>query len=104
MRNFLRNHWYVYIFIIMALLLIIGTSGCSDNPVDKPIETSEVAEDSRFVVNNGYETVAITDYSILTDTETGVQYLMFKDGFGKYATGYMSVLMNPDGTPIVTVE
>lgn len=104
MRNFLRNNWYVCIFVAMALLLIICTSGCSDNPFNKPIKTSEVAEDSRFIVNNGYETVAITDYSILTDTETGVQYLMFKDGFGKYATGYMSVLMNPDGTPIVTVE
>ena len=57
-----------------------------------------------YLESNGYETVAITDYSILTDTETGVQYLMFKNDVGKYATGYMSVLMNPDGTPIVTVE
>lgn len=104
MRNFLRNNWYVGIFVAMALLLIICASGCSGNPFYKSIKTSEVTEDSRFIVNNGYETVAITDYSILTDTETGVQYLMFKDNVGKYATGYMSVLMNPDGTPIVTVE
>lgn len=104
MYNFLRNNWHVCIFVIVALLLIICTSGCSDNPFNKPIETSEVTEDSRFIVNNGYETVAITDYSILTDTETGVQYLMFKDDRGQYATGYMSVLMNPNGTPIVTVE
>ena len=104
MRNFLRNNWYVCIFVTVALLLIICTSGCSGNTVDKPIETSEVTEDSRFIVNDGYETAAIKDYSILTDTETGVQYLMIKSGFGKYSTGYMSVLMNPDGTPIVTVE
>ena len=104
MRNFLRNNWYICVFVIMVLLLIICTSGCSDNPMYKSIETSEVAEDSRFIVNNGYETVAITDYSILTDTETGVQYLMFTNSTGQSATGYMSVLMNPDGTPIVTVE
>ena len=104
MRNFLRNHWYAFIFAVMVLLLIICTSGCSDNPCYKPIKTSEVAENSRFIVNNGYETVAITDYSILTDTETGVQYLMFTNSTGQSATGYMSVLMNPDGTPIVTVE
>lgn len=104
MRNFLRNNWYVCIFVIAALLLIICTSGCSDNPMYKSIDTTEPTEDSRFIINNGYETVAITDYSILTDTETGVQYLMFKNDVGKYATGYMSVLMNPDGTPIVTIE
>ena len=104
MRNFLRNNWYVCIFIVVALLLIICTSGCSDNPMYKSIDTTEPTEDSRFIINNGYETVAITDYSILTDTETGVQYLMITRGTGQASTGYMSVLMNPDGTPIVAVE
>lgn len=37
----------------------------------------------------------------VTDNETGVQYLMVKSGFGRFATMGITPLLNPDGTPML---
>lgn len=38
------------------------------------------------------------DFSIVTDTETGVMYLLYDSGYGSSHTAVISVMYNPDGT------
>lgn len=99
-----RIKMFVVILMIAAcILLIFGLTSCTSKPLesnDVP-ETTKSAEESRFVVNDGNELRGVSNYAIVIDTETGVQYLAIN--FGGYS-GVMSVLLNPDGTPITTVE
>lgn len=93
----------VILMIAVCILLIFGLTSCTSKPLesDDVPETTESAEESRFVVNDGNRLRGVSNYAIVIDTETGVQYLVADYGT-KYAV--MSVLMNPDGTPITTVE
>lgn len=94
---------FVVIFMIAAcILLIFGLTSCSGKPLEGDVpETTDSVEGCRFVWNDGNKLRGISDYEIIIDTETGVQYLAIN--FGGYS-GVMTVLMNPDGTPITTVE
>lgn len=89
--------------IAVCILLIFGLTSCTSKPLesDDIPETTKSAEESRFVVNDGDKLRGVSNYAIVIDTETGIQYLVVDYGT-KYAA--MSVLMNPDGTPITTVE
>lgn len=99
-----RIKMFVVILIIAAcILMIFGLTSCSGKPLesDDVPETTDSVEGCRFVWNDGNKLRGIYDYEIIIDTETGVQYLAIH--FGGYS-GVMTVLMNPDGTPITTVE
>ena len=95
---------FIVIFMIAAcILLIFGLTSCTSKPLesDDVPEATESAEESRFVVNDGNRLRGVSNYAIVIDTETGVQYLVVDYGT---RSAVMSVLMNPDGTPITTVE
>lgn len=99
-----RTKMFIVIFMIAAcILLIFGLTGCTSKPLesDDVPEATESAEESRFVVNDGNRLRGVSNYAIVIDTETGVQYLVV--GYGT-KSAVMSVLLNPDGTPITTVE
>lgn len=99
-----RIKMFIVIFMIAAcILLIFGLTGCTSKPLesDDVPEATESAEESRFVVNDGNRLRGVSNYAIVIDTETGVQYLVV--GYGT-KSAVMSVLLNPDGTPITTVE
>lgn len=98
-----RIKMFVVILMIAAcILLIFGLTSCSGKPLEGDVpETTDSVEGCRFVWNDGDKLQGISDYEIVIDTETGVQYLAI--GFGSQY-GVMTVLMNPDGTPITTVE
>lgn len=99
-----RTKTFIVIFMIAAcILLIFGLTGCTSKPLesDDVPETTESAEESRFVVNDGDTIRGVSNYAIIIDTETGVQYLVLNYGT---RSAVMSVLINPDGTPITTVE
>ena len=93
----------VILMIAVCILLIFGLTSCTSKPLesDDVPETTESAEESRFVVNDGNRLRGVSNYAIVIDTETGVQYLVADYGT---KSAVMSVLMNPDGTPITTVE
>ena len=100
-----RIKMFIVIFMIAAcILLIFGLTGCCTS---KPLESDDVpeatesAEESRFVINDGDRLRGVSNYAIAIDTETGVQYLVINPGT---KSAVMTVLMNPDGTPITTVE
>ena len=95
---------FIVIFMIAAcILLIFGLTSCTSKPLesDDVPETTESAEESRFVINDGTRLRGVSNYAIVIDTETGVQYLVINPGT---KSAVMTVLMNPDGTPITTVE
>lgn len=93
----------VICMIAVCILLIFGLTSCTSKPLesDDVPETTDSVEGCRFVWNDGNKLQGISNYAIVIDIETGVQYLVIDYGT-KYAV--MSVLMNPDGTPIVTTE
>lgn len=93
----------VILMIAVCILLIFGLTSCTSKPLesDDVPETTESAEESRFVVNDGNRLRGVSNYAIVIDTETGVQYLVIDYGT---RSAVMSVLLNPDGTPITTVE
>ena len=96
---------FIVIFMIAAcILLTFGLTGCcTSKPLesDDVPETTESAEECRFVINDGARLRGVSNYAIVIDTETGVQYLVINPGTN---SAVMTVLMNPDGTPITTVE
>ena len=99
-----RIKMFVVILMIAAcILLIFGLTSCTSKPLesDDVPEVTESAEESRFVVNDGNRLRGVSNYAIVIDTETGVQYLVVDYGT---KAAVMSVLLNPDGTPITTVE
>ena len=99
-----RIKMFVVIFMIaVGILLIFGLTSCASKPLesDDVPETTKSAEESRFVVNDGDNLRGVSNYAIVIDTETGVQYLIVDY---RLNSAVMSVLMNPDGTPITTVE
>ena len=98
-----RIKMFIVIFMIAAcILLIFGLTSCSGKPLEGDVpEITDSVEGCRFVWNDGNKLQGISDYDIIIDTETGVQYLVVDYGT---TSAVMSVLLNPDGTPITTVE
>ena len=94
------------VLILLAVFIFLGIAsailGCPNkNPIDgySPDDT----EDARFIVNDGEAVYGLDYYAILTDTETGVQYLIIQMTTNPNSS-IMTPLLNPDGTPMVTVE
>ncbi len=55
-----------------------------------------MAKKKRFVIS--YTQGTISAAMVLVDTETGVNYLFCRDGYG----GGLTPLLNRDGTPVIT--
>lgn len=94
------------ILILLAVFIFLGIAtaiaGCSNkNSVDG--YSSDNVEDARFIINDGEAVYSLDYYAILTDTETGVQYLITQMTTNPNSS-IMTPLLNPDGTPMVTVE
>lgn len=94
-----EEHVLIIVIVIMFIFVIIVHAFFEyNNDIQKAIETQQTQ--TRFVINDGNNLRNIENYSIMIDTENGVQYVVCEIN----NEHYMSVLMNPDGTPIVTVE
>lgn len=94
------------VLILLAVFIFLGIAsailGCSDkNPIGG--YSSDNVEDARFIMNDGEAVYSLDHYTILTDTETGVQYLIIQMTANPNSS-IMTPLLNPDGTPMVTVE
>lgn len=85
---------------LCASAIVCMLTGCYGKPLENNEQPDEQTKQTRFIVNDGYRTYNVDSYRLLIDTETGVQYLIYDTGYYQA----MSVLMNPDGTPIVCIE
>jgi hypothetical protein len=65
----------VALLLLAVLLLLIG---CSAPAAAEEVTVAEPESSPRFIIEHSGMLGSITQYSIVTDTETGVQYLYIK--------------------------
>ena len=87
-----ENTWWAA--VILAFILITIFMLCVVKSVAETDEPN--LEACRFWVNDGSDVVGLGDYSIVTDQETGIQYLMVGDD--------ISPLYDKDGKPMQVTE
>lgn len=69
------KNWVTLVTLIMLLVLIVCTSeACTD--------TAEATESPRFTAEYTGEGARGMHIYVITDNETGAQYLFIKDGYG----------------------
>lgn len=82
----------IIITLLVAILIISAIVLCA-------CDTETYEDDDRFVAVATYQTSGAYE-RVLYDKETKVMYLFVKAGYG----GGLTVLLNPDGTPMLYDE
>lgn len=85
---------------MIFLASCIGLGGCNSTLVSDQLDNVQTSDEGRFALVNEFGTDYINDYTIIVDTETGVQYIWF-EWDTKY--GVAVPLYNADGT-VSTVD
>lgn len=83
--------FFVAALIVAACVLML--CGCSGN--DIKTEGLSEAVDGRFECGRDMA------FTTVVDTDTGVIYLVYRDGPGNAATGGITPLLNRDGLPVI---
>lgn len=99
MRRF-RNFLLVGILVIAALVACMALGGCySPNSVKRGKDSPKEDVSGRFLCDNG-------QYSLetVTDSKTGVVYLLWRSGSANSSVGGITVLVHEDGTPVTSEE
>lgn len=78
--------------IAAALALSLLLTGC---------ESAEVSGGTVLRFNGAFLNITSVNAKIITDNETGVQYLFVSDGYGQ---GGLTVLVDADGKPLIEEE
>lgn len=80
----------------LGVVACLGLSGCVDGSQSlETAQTVETSDESRFALVHGDNVTYLDSYSIILDTETGVQYMWTSpNGYG----GVAFPLYNADGT------
>ena len=85
--------------LLLLLLPVILLAGCGKVPQSDDF-TSE--ENNRFIFVKRYDVSNDDYFKILVDKETKVMYLYkVSSGGSTYATAGLTVMLNPDGTPML---
>lgn len=87
--------------VIVTVALALALCGCTsgENGVQRTEDSTKPELSQRFLCEDGtyrFETVV--------DRETGVTYLIWKDGTTKTSKGGITVLLNKNGYPITSEE
>lgn len=83
----------VFLAVLLAIVVACSWVFYSDH---KDTTSLEAVKDAAYTINDGHSLEAV-DYSIITDMETGMQYIYF-EGYG------VSPLITEDGEFSKTVE
>lgn len=94
MKNKMLKLYLIIIFVLVAFVTGYAV-WCGYHIQDVRAQELEEVANARFV-EYSKEGMKAVDYDLIIDKDTGVQYLVTDDG--------VTVLMNPDGTPVVTTE
>lgn len=84
--------WSVVAAGLLSALICAGVQSCRDRGND----TVKAAESERFKLIDSYESLT-SKIKVFVDNDTGVQYLMYKSGYGVGVT----VMVDADGNPLV---
>lgn len=96
-------------WIALSLILILGIVAEAVCIVPRFVEAREyslAASDDADDVRERFEGIEkLEKIAVITDSETGVQYLYVRDGFGRSGdTGGLVVLVDADGNPLIAEE
>ncbi len=72
-----HNPWAALVGLLLGLLLVILCAGCASTDATEPTEMA-----GRFVIEAHSMDGSIYGVRVITDTETGVQYLVYTNGQG----------------------
>lgn len=87
--------------LICMIMVTLVTVGCFAGCAAVDAEHVSDSPQTRFeVVEASPGDTADFRYLVLVDTETGVLYLYMRTRNSSNATGGITVLLNPDGTPM----
>ena len=84
-----------FLCVLLVIVLLFSLAGCSKRSGDKEFDTN------RFVVVHATKGMDYYKETIFRDIETDVLYLGVRDPVGHLA---ITVLMQPDGTPVTYSE
>ena len=82
---------------LAACLLLCGCGG--GNGIVREDNTPKENVGGRFICDNN-----TCSFDTVVDSKTGVTYLVWRDGFVQDAVGGITVLLNDDGTPVISEE
>ena len=98
MRRF-RNFLFVGLLLIAALVACMALGGCSSNVIVRGKDSPKEDVGGRFLCDDGQYS-----FETVTDTKTGVVYLIWNSGTGNSSKGGITVLVHEDGTPVISEE
>ena len=91
--------------VALACALLCGCAG--EEGVER--EHYDTTDDGRFLCESWDDNWSVgTDnpwqFGTVVDTSTGVTYLVYTNGWGKTTTGGITVLLNSDGSPVISED
>ena len=85
---------------IIACVLALMLCGCGNGIArDKDNDAGKLCVGGRFITDS-----SSARFTTVVDSRTGVTYLVWSDGGGNGSVGGITVLLNRDGTPIISEE
>ena len=87
--------------VIVTVALALALCGCTngENGVQRTEDSPKPNLSQRFLCEDGTYT-----FETVVDKQTGVTYLIWRDGSGKSSKGGITVLLNKNGYPIISEE
>lgn len=85
--------------VMVVALLALALCGCVGNGIRREDGAAKPNTDGRFICDNSTYT-----FETVVDSQTGVTYLVWKGGSSDTSKGGITVLVNADGTPILSEE
>jgi len=98
MRRF-RNLLFVGLLLIAAFMVCMALGGCSSNVIVRGKDSPKDEVGGRFLCDNSQYS-----FETVTDTKTGVVYLLWRSCPSKSSIGGITVLVHEDGTPVISEE
>ena len=84
-----------------TVALVLALCGCTsgENGIKRAEESPKPDVGQRFLCDTGYY-----EFETVVDSNTGVTYLVWHNGNGTNGQGGITVLVNRDGTPVISEE
>lgn len=98
MRRF-RNLLSVGLLLIAVFMVCMALGGCGSNVIVRGKDSPKEDVGGRFLCDDGQYS-----FETVTDTKTGVVYLIWNSGTGNSSKGGITVLVHEDGTPVISEE
>ena len=90
---------FVGLMLIAALVACMALGGCGSNVIVRGKDSPKEDVGGRFLCDDGQYS-----FETVTDTKTGVVYLLWRSGSSNSSVGGITLLVNDDGTPVISEE